>query len=277
MELLGRLRSDRVMHLPAPPRGPGTNGRPRKHGRELALADPAACPDPQVTTSTATSRYGTAAAAAWDRVHPRLTHRARLARPRRAAAGHRGHPDPAASGPPARRPGPQAGLAVVVPHRRHAGRCGPVLAVVLAPIRPGAHLPAVQADPGLDRAEDPRPGRRGPVDLADHRRLRPAPPGPPRSPPTCACPGNAPHPPGGSPRPASAADSGTSARPSPARPVRRNPASPAQDGRQGQRTAAPQPAMTWGKPPKGNSRSRQNANAQVKRQAKNLSGYSGGM
>jgi DDE superfamily endonuclease len=35
----------------------------------------AASPDPQITTSTETSRYGTAVAAAWDRVHPRLTHR----------------------------------------------------------------------------------------------------------------------------------------------------------------------------------------------------------
>ena len=76
VELLGRLRSDRVMGLPAPPRRPGTNGRPRKHGRELALSDPAAWPDPQITTSTVTARYGTAGAAAWDRVHPRLTHRA---------------------------------------------------------------------------------------------------------------------------------------------------------------------------------------------------------
>jgi hypothetical protein len=76
VELPGRLRSDRVMWLPAPPRRPGTNGRPRKHGRELALSSPAACPDPQVTTSTVTSRYGMARAAAWDRVHPRLTHRA---------------------------------------------------------------------------------------------------------------------------------------------------------------------------------------------------------
>jgi hypothetical protein len=76
VELLGRLRSDRVMQLPAPPRQPGTNGRPRKHGRELALADPATWPAPQVTTATVTSRYGTAVAAAWDRVHPRLTHRA---------------------------------------------------------------------------------------------------------------------------------------------------------------------------------------------------------
>jgi DDE superfamily endonuclease len=76
VELLGRLRAGRVMWLPAPPRRPGTNGRPRKHGRELALSGPAACPDPQVTTSTTTSRYGTAVAAAWDRVHPRLTRRA---------------------------------------------------------------------------------------------------------------------------------------------------------------------------------------------------------
>src|SRR6185312_2663537 len=65
VELLGRLRSDRVMWLPAPPRRPGTNGRPRKHGRELALSGPEACPDPQIATSTVTSRYGTAAAAAW--------------------------------------------------------------------------------------------------------------------------------------------------------------------------------------------------------------------
>src|SRR6266566_4870669 len=40
VDLLGRLRSDRVMWLPAPPRRPGTNGRPRKHGRELALSHP---------------------------------------------------------------------------------------------------------------------------------------------------------------------------------------------------------------------------------------------
>jgi hypothetical protein len=75
VELLGRLRPDRVLQLPAPPRRPGTLGRPRKHGGELALADPATWPPPQVTTRTVTSRYGSAIAVAWDRVHPRLTHR----------------------------------------------------------------------------------------------------------------------------------------------------------------------------------------------------------
>jgi hypothetical protein len=76
VELLGRLRSDWVMQLPVPPRQPGTTGRPRKHGGELALADPATWPAPQATTSTVTSRYGMAVAAAWNRVHPPLTHRA---------------------------------------------------------------------------------------------------------------------------------------------------------------------------------------------------------
>jgi len=76
VQVPGRLRSDRVMQLPAPPRQPHARGRPRKHGRELALRDPATWPAPQVATTTPTSRYGMAVAAAWDRVHSRLTHRA---------------------------------------------------------------------------------------------------------------------------------------------------------------------------------------------------------
>jgi hypothetical protein len=75
-QVLGRLRSDRVMQLPAPPQQAPTRGRPRKHGGEVALADPASWPDAQVMTSTVTTRYGTAVAVAWDRVHARLTHRA---------------------------------------------------------------------------------------------------------------------------------------------------------------------------------------------------------
>jgi hypothetical protein len=75
VEVLGRLRSDRVLHFPVPAPRPGTPGRPRRHGSEFALADPATWPAPPVTTTTQTTRYGTAAAQAWDRLHPRLTHR----------------------------------------------------------------------------------------------------------------------------------------------------------------------------------------------------------
>jgi DDE superfamily endonuclease len=75
VELLGRIRSDRVLRRPTPPRLPGTNGRPPKHGPEFALAKPNTWPQPQHTTTTATTRYGTAKASSWDRLHPRLTHR----------------------------------------------------------------------------------------------------------------------------------------------------------------------------------------------------------
>jgi DDE superfamily endonuclease len=76
LEILGRLRSDRVMYFPAPPREPGANGRPPRHGAALRLGDPAGWPDPVVTTRTDTARYGTATAAAWAPLHQRLTRRA---------------------------------------------------------------------------------------------------------------------------------------------------------------------------------------------------------
>jgi hypothetical protein len=76
VDVLGRLRSDRVLHFPAPPgRRDGKPGRPPRHGAGFALADPATWPVPPITTTTQTSRYGTATAQAWDRLHPRLTHR----------------------------------------------------------------------------------------------------------------------------------------------------------------------------------------------------------
>jgi len=75
VEICGRIRSDRVMRLARPPRLPAANGRPPKHGPEFALAKPATWPEPQHTTTTDTTRYGTARATSWDRVHPRLTHR----------------------------------------------------------------------------------------------------------------------------------------------------------------------------------------------------------
>jgi len=72
--LIGRLRSDRVLARPVSPR-PDARGRPRRHGPLLVLADPATWPAPEHTSSTETTRYGTAQASAWQRCHPRLEHR----------------------------------------------------------------------------------------------------------------------------------------------------------------------------------------------------------
>jgi hypothetical protein len=74
--LLGRLRSDRVFYFPAPPRRPDPEpGRPAKHGPEFPLAAVGTQPEPEASTLTETSRYGTARASAWNRLHPRLTRR----------------------------------------------------------------------------------------------------------------------------------------------------------------------------------------------------------
>lgn len=76
VEVLGRIRADRVLRLPAPLREPGLGGRPPKHGKEFRLADAETWSDPTVITATDTTRYGIAIAIGWDRLHPRLTHRA---------------------------------------------------------------------------------------------------------------------------------------------------------------------------------------------------------
>jgi hypothetical protein len=76
VEVLGRMRSDRVLHRPVPPRVPGTNGRPPKHGGEFVFNDPTTWGAEQAVTTTGTRLYGTATAQAWDRLHPRLTRRA---------------------------------------------------------------------------------------------------------------------------------------------------------------------------------------------------------
>jgi hypothetical protein len=83
VQVLGRLGTSRVLRQAPPPRQPGQTGRPVRHGRELRLSDDAACPGPDVHTTTETSRYGAADARAWHRMHPRL-------KARGAWEGHQG-------------------------------------------------------------------------------------------------------------------------------------------------------------------------------------------
>jgi hypothetical protein len=83
VQVIGRLAASRVLRQSPPPREPGQLGRPLRHGCELKLSNQATHPGPEVTTITQTSRYGTATARAWHRMHPRL-------KARGAWAGHQG-------------------------------------------------------------------------------------------------------------------------------------------------------------------------------------------
>jgi hypothetical protein len=77
VQILGRLRSDRVMRRPTPPRVyDPKGGRPPEHGGEFIFGDPATWGTEQIVTTTDTRLYGKATAQAWDRLHPRLTRRA---------------------------------------------------------------------------------------------------------------------------------------------------------------------------------------------------------
>lgn len=134
--LTGRLRSDRVMLRDAGPARSGPRGgRPRKHGGVLTFAKPESWHAPEVTTVTDTTSYGKAEAMAWDRMHPRLTHRGpwlEHAAKRTPAAAR--HVDPSHCGTTARRGRPQAGVAVVLGHRSHNGHRKPVVANVPAQV-----------------------------------------------------------------------------------------------------------------------------------------------
>ena len=135
VDVTGRLRSDRVMYFPVPPRVPGANGRPPRHGARLGLSEPA-----DLAGAGGGNRHGDVpvrhregdglAPAAPAARPPR-----RLGAPPGRAARRRGHPHPPPGGPPARLPRRGAAVAVVLPRRRHRRRSEPGLAGVPAPFR----------------------------------------------------------------------------------------------------------------------------------------------
>ena len=75
VKVLVRMRSDRVLRRPAPPREPGEKGRTKRHGGEFIFGDPASWGTPDTSIVTVTRLYGNATVLAWQRLHPRLTHR----------------------------------------------------------------------------------------------------------------------------------------------------------------------------------------------------------
>ncbi|MGC0208405.1 transposase [Streptomyces levis] len=81
VEILGRLRSDRVMRRPAPSReefhlANRRGGRPPEHGREFVFGDPTTGAPNRPNTVTGTRLFEKATAQAWEQLHPRLTRRA---------------------------------------------------------------------------------------------------------------------------------------------------------------------------------------------------------
>ncbi len=75
VQVLARMRSDRVLRRAGPPRLPHTQGRPPRHGGKFVFGQPDTWGTPDTETVTDTRLYGTSRARSWDRLHPKLTHR----------------------------------------------------------------------------------------------------------------------------------------------------------------------------------------------------------
>jgi hypothetical protein len=69
--VLVRLRADRCLDADPPPRPPGANGRPRRHGAKFNCADPTTWPAPTATLATSDDQYGTVTVTAWAGLHPK--------------------------------------------------------------------------------------------------------------------------------------------------------------------------------------------------------------
>jgi len=177
VQVLGRMRSDRVLRRAAPPRLTGRNGRPLRHGGEFIFADPASWGDPDHTTTADTRLYGPATARSWDRLHPRLTSR---------AAWHRGDSLPIIEGtlirleitrlPSGATPKPVWLWWSQVDAT--AADIDRLWQTFLRRFDIEHTFGDAQADPRLDLPEDPHTPAGRPVDLADPYRLHPAAPGP---------------------------------------------------------------------------------------------------
>jgi hypothetical protein len=72
VQVLGRVRSNRVFRADPVQRPRHLGGRPRRHGTELALADPATWSVPDAELTAASGRYGTVTVRAWHRLHQEL-------------------------------------------------------------------------------------------------------------------------------------------------------------------------------------------------------------
>ncbi|MGI5186284.1 NF041680 family putative transposase [Dactylosporangium sp. CA-152071] len=73
VQVLGRVRSDRVFYAPAPKRlRDGRPGRPRLHGNRFELSEPASLPPAEQQLSAQSPRYGAVAVSAWHGLHQRL-------------------------------------------------------------------------------------------------------------------------------------------------------------------------------------------------------------
>lgn len=75
IQLLGRIRANRVMYTPPGPRRGQRPGRQPRHGHAFTFTDPGTWPTPGRESTSRHERFGGVRARAWGRLHPKLERR----------------------------------------------------------------------------------------------------------------------------------------------------------------------------------------------------------
>ncbi len=75
VQVLTRIRSDRVFYPDPDPKAAGAIGRPRRHGARFALSESHTYPAPDAEHYAHDERYGNVRVQAWREVHPKLNTR----------------------------------------------------------------------------------------------------------------------------------------------------------------------------------------------------------
>lgn len=79
VQVLVRLRNDRVLYRDPPPRAPGERGRSRVHGTRFECKNPATWGPPEAELTAVDERYGQVSVMTWGGLHPKLFRRGRFA------------------------------------------------------------------------------------------------------------------------------------------------------------------------------------------------------
>lgn len=77
VQLLVRVKGDRVFYHDPPPREPGSKGRPRRHGARFDCKKPATWGPPDAELTCCDDAYGGVTVQAWHQLHPKLGRRGR--------------------------------------------------------------------------------------------------------------------------------------------------------------------------------------------------------
>lgn len=71
VQIVVRVRDDRVFFARPPSRPPGSRGAPRRHGARFGCADPASWPAPHAVHQVTDDVYGEVTVTAWHELHPK--------------------------------------------------------------------------------------------------------------------------------------------------------------------------------------------------------------